>query len=244
MKIVKGNLLDKAEAGEFDVIAHGCNCFNSMSGGLALEISRRYPTAVDSDNNTLPGDAGKLGNVSVARWNLSDTRSFMIFNIYSQYHGGANIDYKALKEGLQRLNKECKGLRVGLPQIGCGIAGGDWDIVSQMIENIMVDCDVTIVMFEKEKGMQISIEQEYQKYLSRMELRESDMGDVQRSETKRAFIGGFGQSLITMMQLIAEEDDDDVDTVKIVDDAFRQITEYFDNEVKLDDDAINRGDAV
>ncbi len=30
MKMVKGDLLALADAGEFDIIMHGCNCFNVM----------------------------------------------------------------------------------------------------------------------------------------------------------------------------------------------------------------------
>ena len=42
MKIVKGNLIDMALAGAFDVIAHGCNCMNTMGKGLALQIKNNF----------------------------------------------------------------------------------------------------------------------------------------------------------------------------------------------------------
>lgn len=32
LKHTKGNLIDLAEAGEFDVVVQGCNCFNTMGG--------------------------------------------------------------------------------------------------------------------------------------------------------------------------------------------------------------------
>ena len=38
MNIVKGNLVTLALAGEFDVIIHGCNCFNTMGSGVAKDI--------------------------------------------------------------------------------------------------------------------------------------------------------------------------------------------------------------
>ena len=43
LKHTKGNLLDLAEAGLFDVVVQGCNCFNTMGGGIAREIRERYP---------------------------------------------------------------------------------------------------------------------------------------------------------------------------------------------------------
>ena len=38
LKHAKGNLLDLAEAGEFDIVVQGCNCFCAMGGGIAREL--------------------------------------------------------------------------------------------------------------------------------------------------------------------------------------------------------------
>ena len=62
LKHAKGNLLDLAEAGEFDIIIHGCNCFNTMGGGIAREIRERYPEVSTVDSKTVSGDYSKLGN--------------------------------------------------------------------------------------------------------------------------------------------------------------------------------------
>lgn len=32
LKRAKGNVLDMAEAGQFDIVVQGCNCFNTMGG--------------------------------------------------------------------------------------------------------------------------------------------------------------------------------------------------------------------
>lgn len=34
LKHIKGNLIDLAEEGEFDIIIHGCNCQNTMGSVL------------------------------------------------------------------------------------------------------------------------------------------------------------------------------------------------------------------
>ena len=49
LKHTKGNLIDLAEAGEFNIIVHGCNCFETMGSGIAREIHDRYPAAFDAD---------------------------------------------------------------------------------------------------------------------------------------------------------------------------------------------------
>jgi O-acetyl-ADP-ribose deacetylase (regulator of RNase III) len=38
MKFVKGDIIDIAKRGKFDVIIHGCNCFNTMGACIAKTI--------------------------------------------------------------------------------------------------------------------------------------------------------------------------------------------------------------
>ena len=80
LKHTKGNLLDLAEAGEFDVVVQGCNCFNTMGGGIAREIKERYPMCAEIDNLTERGEYMKLGN-----WTEFDQGTFIIINAYTQY---------------------------------------------------------------------------------------------------------------------------------------------------------------
>ena len=42
---IKGDLIKLAQAGEFDVIVQGCNCFNTMGSGLAKQIKAEIPEA-------------------------------------------------------------------------------------------------------------------------------------------------------------------------------------------------------
>lgn len=64
MKIVKGDLLQLAADGHFDVIVQGCNCQCRMRRGIALSISERFPAARDADLRTEPGSRAKLGGYS------------------------------------------------------------------------------------------------------------------------------------------------------------------------------------
>jgi len=51
MKYAQGNLIDLALAGEFDLIAHGANCFCTMGEGLA---SGRWVEIEKVINKVLP----------------------------------------------------------------------------------------------------------------------------------------------------------------------------------------------
>ena len=65
MKIIKGDLLKLALEGKFDVITHGCNCFNTMGAGIARQIAIEFPEAAIADNYTKRGDKSKLGTIGV-----------------------------------------------------------------------------------------------------------------------------------------------------------------------------------
>jgi len=83
MKTIKGDLIKLALDGEFNVILHGCNCFNTMGKGLALNIKKTFPEAFKSDQNTIKGDRNKLGTYSCA-----SSRGIIIVNCYTQYYYG------------------------------------------------------------------------------------------------------------------------------------------------------------
>ena len=132
LRHTKGNLLDLAEAGEFDVVVQGCNCFNTMGGGIAREIRERYPLCAEIDGLTEQGEYMKLGN-----WTEYDQGTFLIINAYTQYNMSQGTDvfeYVAFELILQKLIHAYGDKRIGLPYIGMGLAGGDKETILGMIE--------------------------------------------------------------------------------------------------------------
>ena len=131
----KGNLLDLAEAGEFDVVVQGCNCFNTMGGGIAREIRERYSEAAIADDRTEKGDYTKLGNWTECE--VGDDNQFTIINAYTQYNmstGEDVFEYSAFALILQKLEHAYGDKKIGLPYIGMGLAGGKKEVIIPMIE--------------------------------------------------------------------------------------------------------------
>jgi O-acetyl-ADP-ribose deacetylase (regulator of RNase III) len=152
---VKGDLLKLAEQGEFDVIVHGCNCFNLMGGGIAKSIREKWPQVYAADCKTKAGDYKKLGT-----WTLCDIDvNFCVVNAYTQYHISNKEDvfeYTAFQLILEKLIRFARNdvLRFGMPYIGMGLAGGDKDRIMGMIENFAKEVTklgstVTLVDFAK-----------------------------------------------------------------------------------------------
>ena len=95
MKTINGDLLKLAKDGEFDVIAHGCNCHNQMGAGIARQIREQFPEAWFVDQLTIPGDKLKLGTITIAKH-----ENLIIANCYTQYNytrSTIDIDYDAVR---------------------------------------------------------------------------------------------------------------------------------------------------
>ena len=80
--------------------------------------------------------------------------SFLIVNAYTQYHwktgpGIMNADYRAIQQVFSQIATDFKGRRIGYPKIGAGLAGGDWKVISTIIDNELRGEDHTLVEFSK-----------------------------------------------------------------------------------------------
>jgi len=152
MKTIKGDLIKLAKKGSFDVIVHGCNCFNEMGAGLAKQIKKNFPEAYLADLETLEGDESKLGKYSYALWN-DGPKELIIINAYTQYRYGGrrkNADNKAIKKVFKRIAKKFPDKRIGIPRIGAGMAGGNWETIKAIIEKKTKDLDITVVILPRE----------------------------------------------------------------------------------------------
>ena len=169
-KEIYGDLISLSKEGIFDVIAHGCNCHSTMGAGLAPQMAKAF----GCDNFEMEkwgSTIEKLGCIDWqtfvlgknAMWNLSDADNKLgepeltVVNAYTQYNYGKNhidgtyrpIDYEALTICMRKMNKVFSGKHIGLPQIGAGLAGGDWERIKSIITSELTDCQVTVVIFKK-----------------------------------------------------------------------------------------------
>lgn len=149
MQQIHGNLLTLATSGHFDLIVHGCNCFCTMGAGIAKQIKATFPEAYKVDLETEKGDSQKLGTISSAVVNKDDHK-IIIVNGYTQfdYRGtGRKVDYDAIRSVFRTIKQQFSGLRIGYPLIGAGLAGGDWKIISKIIDEELIDEQHTLVIY-------------------------------------------------------------------------------------------------
>ena len=145
MKIITGDLIKLANEGRFTNIVHGCNCFNTMGAGVAKAIRSAFPRAYEVDQSSGRGDASKLGTISSTLVEASETgEDLRVINAYTQFRYGRNgqhVDYEAVRSCFRIIKEQyaVPGSITAYPLIGCGLAGGDWNIISEIINTELID---------------------------------------------------------------------------------------------------------
>lgn len=147
-----GDLLQAEET----IIGHQVNCYG-VAGGLAHWVFDKWPEAgsdyqqlVERVHNIYKTSHHQISGVKSALLGFMQPTGelpdgHIIANLYGQFQPGADYRPKALEEALERLGDFARatGKSVALPyKISCGICGGDWDEVQQIIERTMegVNC--------------------------------------------------------------------------------------------------------
>lgn len=139
LKYVKGDILDAPNG----IIGHQVNCMMVMGSGLAKQIKDKYPR-VYTEYVEIMGKAeprNRLGKCQII-----EVRPGQLFvaNLFGQFNYGRNgrhTDYNALAQALYGLNdwhnKYCPiDFPIYIPSgIGCGLGGGSWEIVNNIIKN-------------------------------------------------------------------------------------------------------------
>ena len=103
---------------------------------------------------TEPGVAYPMNSKSPGQPGVKD---IIVVNSYTQYNYGKNhkdgvakpIDYEALALCLRKINKTFTGKHIGLPKIGAGLAGGDWNRIKNIIQTELKDMQVSVVIYKK-----------------------------------------------------------------------------------------------
>ena len=126
-----GSLLNSKE----DIILHQVNVQGVMGGGLAYAIASKYPH-IENEYEKYVDDI-KEENELLGTVCFGKTKDFYIGNCFSQ-NASFQTDYEALEKCILEVKKymqENNLKTVAIPyRYGCGIASGNWDIVSKIFE--------------------------------------------------------------------------------------------------------------
>lgn len=152
-EIIKGDLFDPAH--NFDALAQGVNTKGKMGAGIAVPFRTKWPDMYTEYQklcteftDILPGLLHTWAN---PLWNDQDPIQF-VFNLFSQDWPGRHGNYYWLASStlLMRFEAEATGLeRVGLPWIGCGIAGLERHNAQHFFDRILGPSTVEFILVEQ-----------------------------------------------------------------------------------------------
>lgn len=140
IEVLNGNAVTELLKLENATLIHVTNAQATMGSGIALEIKNRVADAYD----VYMQEAQFLGQTT-----MGFERSNTVINMTAQEFYGSNrnhkyLNYGALASCLTQVSEETfPGSVIILPYLmGCDRAGGDWAVVSEMVEFILGGFDV------------------------------------------------------------------------------------------------------
>lgn len=163
--IIKGDLFDPEH--NFDALAQGVNTYGIMGAGIAVKFREDYPEMYEEysalcakHGETLSGlfhvyipePTSEVGVGSGGVPTLTVDWGMTIYNLFSQTVPGRDGSYRLLQTATILMRQDAEGSkhdRVGLPWIGCGIAGLEKHNVEHIFRTILGDSEVEFVLVEQ-----------------------------------------------------------------------------------------------
>lgn len=152
IKYIKGDLLDAFDSGDVKIIAHGCNCVGGFGSGIAGQIAERFPLA-RVRYKELHGSGGT--ELGFFQTNHIEGKGYII-NCGTQREclprGQKHVDYDSVRKVMQLLLSFSKNLGItpAIPKIGCGLAGGEWDVVEKIVNDIFKDSEIFVYILDND----------------------------------------------------------------------------------------------
>ena len=155
-----GNLV----TGKYPVFCHQVNCKGVMGSGIARQIRNEYPEVYHEYKFLCSNGNASLGKIQPVK--TSDGRVCMnMFAQYSYGRDGQYTNYEAFKKCLENLRTwmqknpgivwaadKPEMVDIAFPKyIGCGLGGGNWDVIYGIIKDFAksIPWNVVIVRLGK-----------------------------------------------------------------------------------------------
>ena len=153
MKHTKGDALKVFEESQSAVLIHQVNCQGVMGGGIAKQIRDKYPMHYADYEECISHFGGDEMFGEYFFTVVNPTRS--IVGLFSQFDYGTDTrhtNYAAFTKAIcEMIDWLTDGVDIIIPKyIGCGLGGGDWNIIEQILLDVesMYGVEFTCVEYE------------------------------------------------------------------------------------------------
>ncbi len=154
--------INQGNNGSSIIVPHVCNNINSFGAGFAGAVAKHYPSVKENyhllGNSFLKNNLGYTQFVEVAK-DKTYGHKLIFANMVAQNsiiskNNNRPLNYLALAKSMVNVNKYIKSnfdndskVQIHAPKFGCGLAGGNWNFIENLIEDIWTDIDVTIYTY-------------------------------------------------------------------------------------------------
>jgi len=151
--------INSKEKGSHVIVPHICNNVNAFGAGFAADVSQKFPEV--KMNFHMLGTKAKLGQVQFVSVVKEPTYKHEIIfaNMIAQNNllskdNPRPLNYAALVRTMNEVKVYCQTLKkkheesanveIHAPKFGSGLAGGNWDFIACLIQDIWNDIPVYI----------------------------------------------------------------------------------------------------
>lgn len=141
---------------ENSLIVHCCNTLGAWGAGFVVPLGKRYPQAKESYkayiNKNGRGYLGEVDEVKIADHIYVENLMGQSF-LYKKPNGEIPCNYVAIEMGFLNIIEnwlvKSENYSIHMPRIGCGLAGGDWETIENIIQRTFVDiADVDVYVYD------------------------------------------------------------------------------------------------
>ena len=151
----EGNMFDHDDR----ILCHQVNCMMAIGGGISGQFILNEPNLLKDYqnvfiNDTLSNVSSHLGEVIYTKHNDQYYASIFGQKDYgcSWMDGKIYTDYNALKRGMINIRKFAENngnISIAFPYgIGCGLSGGSWDTVKQIIDDVFCSYKGNVTIYK------------------------------------------------------------------------------------------------
>lgn len=147
---IKGDILDT----DCKAIAHGVNCQGVMGSGVAKAISDKWPEVKYNYINYVKSHTGYPDSLLGISQEVVTSDNKLVYNLFTQQNYGRGkqvyLSYLNLTSAFSNM---CDQLldrnidKIAMPKIGCGLAGGNWFDVKNMLTILASEEEVDIEVY-------------------------------------------------------------------------------------------------
>lgn len=131
-------------------IVHIANDAGGWGRGFVMALSKRWKSPEESYRRWHSiQEAGSFLPLGAIQTVTVET-NISVINMIAQHkwsydaEGNPPIRYDALEAALKAVSQQVRGASIHMPRIGCGLAGGTWELIEPIIEATLADHEVYV----------------------------------------------------------------------------------------------------